>query len=115
MANPNQMVVKMKVSTGQMQIVLETLRGIDGVDKLEQLTPARFRITYDVNQTGWARLREQLQAIGAYSQAGVFARWRDGVREMLEQNMRYNLNHKPACCSKPPAGGGLQSRSPRGR
>lgn len=114
MANPNQKVVKMKVSSGQMQVVIESLQEIDGVDKLEQLTPARLRITYDVNQTGWAKLRERLQSIGAYSQAGVFVRWRDGVREMLEQNMRYNLNHKAACCSKPPAGGGVRSRTTRG-
>jgi hypothetical protein len=113
MANANQMVVKLKISAETSQVAGEALRQIKGVGKVEQITPHRLRITYDVNQTGWAMLRERLQETGAYAQAGLLARWRDGWREIIEQNMRDNLRHTPACCSKPPAGAGLRSRTHR--
>lgn len=113
MAKVNQMVVKLKLASEMSQEADEVLRGIQGVDEVEQIAPQRLRVTYDVTHTGWATLRERLQAIGAYSQTGMLARWRDGWREFLEQNMRDNLNHKPACCSKAPVGGGLGARSSR--
>jgi hypothetical protein len=113
MTNANQFVVKLKVTAETSKIASETLREIKGVDKVELITPQRLRITYDVNHTGWATLRERLQAVGAYPQSGLLVRWRDGWREFIEQNMRDNLRHTPACCSKPPVGGGLRSRTPR--
>lgn len=113
MANANQMVVKLKVNVDTLQVAGEVLREINGVDKVEQLTPQRLRITYDVNQTGWAVLCERLQEAGVYAQTGLLARWRDNWREFIEQNMRDNLRHTPACCSKPPAGGRLRSRTHR--
>ena len=105
MTSENQFVVKLKVTAEMSNAASEVLREINGVDDVEQLTPERLRITYDVNQTSWAKLRERLQATGVYSQAGLFALWRDGWREFQEQNTRDNLRHKPACCSKPPSGG----------
>lgn len=105
MTNENQFVMKLKVTAGMSNLVGEILREIDGVDGIEQLTPECLRITYDINQTSWAKLRERLQTKGAYSNTGLFSRWRDGWREFVEQNTRDNLSHKPACCSKPPSGG----------
>jgi len=113
MANANQMVVKLKLNAEMYQVADEALREIKGVDKVEQLSRQRLRITYDVNHTGWALLRERLQVVGASAQSGLLARWRDGWCEFIEQNMRDNLRHTPACCSKPPAGGGLRPRTHR--
>lgn len=113
MANENQMVVKVKVYAENLPAAGVVLREIKGVDKVEQIAPQRLRITYDVNRIGWATLRTRLQSIGAYAQTGWFARWRDSWREFIEQNMRANLQHRPACCSKPPAGAGLRSRTHR--
>lgn len=113
MAKANQMVVKLTLTAETLPVASEALRELPGVDKVEQMTPQRLRITYDVTHTDWATLRERLQAVSAYSQTGLLARWRDGWRELLEQNMRDNLRHKPACCSKAPAGGGLRSHTHR--
>lgn len=111
MVNPNQNVLKIKLTDSISKSMSAALNDIDGVDKLELIPPQYLRITYDVTKTTWMALREQLQSQGVYSHTGILMRWRDGWRDFLEQNMRDNLQHKPACCSKPPAGGGVRSRS----
>lgn len=113
MANENQMVVKVKVNVDQSQAAGAALHEIKGVDKVELMAPQRLRITYDVNLTNWSELRACLQSLGAYAQTGLLAHWRDSWREFIEQNMRANLHHRPACCSKPPVGAGLRSRTHR--
>ncbi|MBI1425117.1 MAG: hypothetical protein GC149_16845 [Gammaproteobacteria bacterium] len=113
MANANQMVVKLKITADSSQAIGEVLSEIKGVVKVEQMTPQRLRITYDVNQTGWAMLRGRLQKAGVDTQKSLFTRWRDNWREFIEQNMRDNLRHTPACCSKVPVGGGLRSHTNR--
>lgn len=106
MTSETQMVRSIKLDTAAMQSASETLRVIEGVDAVEQTAPQKLRVTYDVTRTGWIALCEQLKSIGAYSQSGMMARWRDGWRDFQEQNMRDNLRYQPACCSKPPVGAG---------
>lgn len=113
MADENQRVIKVSVPPDKLQAASDTLRDSEGVALVERVAPQRLRVTYDINHTGWAVLRERLQAIGAYSQTGLLVRWRDGWREFQEENIRDNLRHKPACCSEPPPGAGSKSRAHR--
>lgn len=106
MTSEVQMVRSIKLDATAMQSASDVLQGIEGVDAVEQTAPQKLRITYDVTRTGWSALLEQLKGVGAYNQSGVLARWRDGWRDFAEQNMRDNLRHQPACCSKPPVGAG---------
>ncbi len=106
MANAIQMEVKIKVTAEMLSLALETLRAINGVDDVERVSDEQLHIIYDVNQTRWLALRDQLQAVGAYNKSGRFARWRDRLRDFKEQNVRDNMKHRPACCSKPPTGAG---------
>lgn len=106
MTGETQMVRSIRLDAAAMQSASEALQGIDGVDAVEQTAPHKLRVTYDVTRTGWIALCERLKAAGAYGQSGMLARWRDGWRDFEEQNMRENLRHQPACCSKPPVGAG---------
>lgn len=111
MAKVNQMTVKLKLTGEMADKAIKALSDFPGVDKVERKSPQKLRIIYDVTHTDWATLRERLQGVGAHTQTSMLSSWRDAWREFLEQNMRDNLRHKPACCSKAPAGGGLRSRN----
>jgi len=100
------MVLKVAVAAGMLPAAVEVLRQAEGVETVEPTGPRRLRLTYDVSRTGWSTLREDLRGIGAYSPTGLLARWRNAWREFREQNVRENLRHTPACCSKPPPGAG---------
>ncbi len=106
MSSETQIVRSIKLDAAAVQSASDALQGIEGVDAVEQATPQKLRVTYDVTKTGWGALCEQLKSVGAYTQGGMLARWRDGWRDFEEQNMRDNLHHLPACCSKPPIGAG---------
>jgi len=106
MANQNQIVRNIKLDSASLEAAMGALQGVEGIDALEQVGPQRLRITYDVTRTGWGALLEKLKAADAEPAGGLFARWRNDWRDFQEQNMRDNLRHQPACCSKPPAGAG---------
>jgi len=100
------MVRTIKLDTTSLQPTVEFLRGLEGVDVVEQTAPRRLRITYHFNRIGWGTLCEHMKSSGAYQQGGMLSRLRDGWRDFMEENMRDNLRHQPACCSKPPVGAG---------
>jgi hypothetical protein len=106
MTSETRMVRTIKLDTTSLQPVVELLQGLEGVDVVEQTAPQKLRITYNFSRIGWGTLCEQMKSIGAYKQSGMLNRWRDGWRDFKEQNMRDNLRHQPACCSKPPVGAG---------
>jgi hypothetical protein len=106
MASESQMVRTIKLDTTNLQPAVELLQGLEGVEVVEQSAPQKLRVTYNISKTGWGTLCEHIKSIGAYKQSGMLNRWRDVWREFTEQNMRDNLSHQPACCSKPPAGAG---------
>lgn len=81
----------------------ELLCGLEGVSKVEA-EKQQLHITYDITRTNWTVICNVLVKAGLYSQKGLIARLRDSWREQLDQNMRDNLTHKAACCSKPPPG-----------
>lgn len=113
MANPNQLVIKIKVSAGQSPNVIDALERMDGVDRVESLSSQRLRLIYDVTRVNWQTISAELSKIGISTGEGWLGRWRNSWRAFIEENTRENLNYKPACCSKPPAGAGMKSRSPR--
>lgn len=108
MANANQMIVKVRTrgNPNAMPRVIDKLRNMEGIDDLVYQDNQQLRITYDVTRTGWNQIRHLLHTGGIYSEHGMLARLREGFRNFKEQNIRDNLNYKPACCSKPPAGAG---------
>ncbi len=81
----------------------ELLRGLNGISKVE-VEKQQLHITYDITRTNWSVICAALMNAGLYSRKGFIARWRDSWRDQLDQNMRDNLTHKAACCSKPPPG-----------
>jgi len=84
---------------------VELMRGTEGVDVVE-IGGEQLSISYDFSHTSWSKLCEALTQAGVYQPSGTFARWRDSWREFQDQNMRENLGHRAACCSKPPPGAG---------
>jgi len=106
MVNATQVVRSIRLGAAVVEAASDALRRMEGVDAVEVATPRKLRVTYDVTRTGWGALCEQLKSVGAYEPSRLRGRWRDGWREFQEQNMRDNLSHRPACCSKPPAGAG---------
>jgi hypothetical protein len=83
----------------------EIIRALEGVEAVEAVGQ-ELRISYDFSHTSWAKVCEALKSAGLYAPRGVFTRWRDSWREFQDQNMRENLGHRAACCSKPPPGAG---------
>jgi len=101
-----QVVRRLKIAdNSQREHARELLRDIEGVEVIES-DGEQLRIGYDFSHTSWSKLCETLLQAGVYQPSGTFARWRDSWREFQDQNMRENLGHRAACCSKPPPGAG---------
>jgi len=83
----------------------EIVRTIEGVRLVNAQGTRRLRISYDFTKLSWTMLCDTLVKAGLYSQ-GPITRWRDSWLDLLDHNMRENLEHKAACCSKPPPGAG---------
>lgn len=84
----------------------EIVRTIEGVRSVNAQGTRRLRITYDFTQLSWMKLCDTLTKAGLYTAKGFIGRWRDSWRDLVDHNMRENLSHRAACCSKPPPGAG---------
>ncbi len=84
----------------------EIVSAIEGVQSVKAQGEQQLLITYDYSRISWATLCDALTSSGVYKQRGVWARWRDSWRDLIDHNMRENLGHRAACCSKPPPGAG---------
>lgn len=97
-------VVKLK-SGASLQHARDALRALDGVVSVDVKGQQQLHISYDFTRLTWAAVCETLKRAGDYT-PNWLARWRDGWRDQLDYNMRDNLTHRAACCSKPPPGAG---------
>ncbi len=84
----------------------EIVRAIEGVQSVKAQGEQQLLITYDYTRISWATLCDALTGSGVYTPRGVWTRWRDSWRDLVDHNMRDNLSHRAACCSKPPPGAG---------
>lgn len=64
----------------------------------------KLKITYDVAETDYRTLQEAMRAHGHLPPPGRWQRLRGSWYQFQDENRRANLEHKPACCSKPPPG-----------
>jgi len=101
-----QVVRRLKIADSmKRERAVELMRDIEGVDVVES-DGQQLSISYDFSHTSWAKLCDALLQADLYQPSGTFARWRDSWRDFQDQNMRENLGHRAACCSKPPPGAG---------
>ena len=84
----------------------QLLQGLPGVLAVEERSPLRLRIRYDVLKTDYGTLYAALAQAGVAMPVGRLARWRCAWYAFQDANLRDNAGYRPACCSKPPPGAG---------
>lgn len=81
---------------------LSALPGVMAVNR-DKLKP-RLWVTYDIRHLNYLQLCQSISDAGGKLATGRWSRWQRDWYNFQDQNLRDNLNHRPACCSKPPPG-----------
>ncbi len=85
---------------------LQRLSGVEGLLGAARHGAYRLELVYDLSRLCWSEVVPHLEQVGIRRKQGLWQRWRDGLRDLQDQNLRDNLKHTPACCSRPPVGAG---------
>lgn len=94
-------------SAQQLDAAVAGLLKVPGVTKAEPLDGRPgVCLRYDARELDAATVLGLLEESGLQPATGVWQRWRIAWLAMLDGNIRDNAAHRPACCSKPPAGAG---------
>ncbi|SCZ60353.1 hypothetical protein [Thiohalomonas denitrificans] len=79
-------------------------QSLPGVLAARNAGAGKLKVTYDIAETDYRTLQEALRRHGYPGPTGRLQRLRDSWYQFQDENRRANLEHKPACCSKPPPG-----------
>ena len=76
-----------------------------GVDSVNiDIKDGLLHIAYDVTNINLDAIKLLLRKHGAAFSEGWWNHLKEGYYKFVDQNMRDNFKHKPACCSRPPPG-----------